>query len=124
MSSSRTFLPTHPILFLMDYSNREAEVPALDEAAICSHTDTCVSVRTIADVDGDVTVTLSNVPPSSGDGLAEVFRGRIRVPNANVAIVTSENERLLESPTTSENVELRVFVDDRDYPSRVWVTAS
>ncbi len=62
---SKRYTPDHPIVFVMDFSNDDAEVPLHDRERLAIESDSCVSVRTIADVDGDVTVFLSeDLPPA------------------------------------------------------------
>jgi hypothetical protein len=118
---SRQYLPAHPIVFVMDCSNDAVEVPQYDPEHVTASNDTCVSVRTIADVDGEVTVFLADRPPSDAEGLGRhVFTGGIQVPSGTVAVVTSENEKLLEYSIGKKTVELQVFVDDEDHPAQVW----
>jgi hypothetical protein len=52
-----------------------------------------------------------------------VFAGSIVLPSGSVAIVTSENEKLLERSIGRTIVALQIFVDDEVYPEQVWVTA-
>jgi hypothetical protein len=118
---SRQYLPAHPIVFVMDFSNDAVEVPQYDPEHVAASSNTCVSVRTIADVDGEVTVFLADRPPSDAEGLGRhVLTGGIQVPSGAVAVVTSENEKLLERSIGKKTVELQVFVDDEEHPARVW----
>lgn len=124
MIQSKQYLPPHPIVFVMDFSNDAVEIPDYDPEAVASSNDTCVSVRTIADVDGEVTVWLGSDLSSDAEGIARlVFEGAIRVPSGSLAVVISENEKLLECTVGRETAELRIFVDDEEHPARVWVIA-
>jgi hypothetical protein len=121
---SMKYLPAYPIVFVMDFSNDAVKIPEYDPRHVAASNNTCVSVRTIADVDGEVTVFLADSPPSHADGLGcHVFTGDIQAPSGAVAVVTSENEKLLEHSVGKETVELQIFVDDEDHPSKVWVFA-
>jgi hypothetical protein len=122
MIQSKQYLPPHPIVFVMDFSNDTVEIPDYDPEAVTFSNDMCVSVRTIADVDGEVTVFLGSDLPLDAQNIARlVFAGSIRVPSGSLAVVTSENERLLECAVGDETAELRIFVDDEEHPVKVWV---
>lgn len=119
-----TFTPPHPIIFISDYDNLDAEMPEYTPGSITSATDTCISVGTIADVDGDVTVTLSQVTPDEIlTSYVEVFSGDIDCPNHEVAIINSHDEKLLSAVFDGTLIHVRVFVDDDVHPEKVWVEA-
>ncbi|WP_437485327.1 hypothetical protein WME75_00580 [Sorangium sp. So ce1014] len=117
-----TYSPSHPIIFVFDPSNSSMDVPVYDPGRTVSFNASCVSIRTIADVDGDVTVTLAaDLPPGTIAGSTEVFRGLIDTPGERVALVTSENRALLEMNINRRRVPIRVLVDDEMHPARIWV---
>ena len=108
---SITFSPAHPIVFICDYDNLDAEIPIHDEASLVCATNTCISVGTQPNVDGDVTITLATRDPQSKEGpYIEVFSGVVEVPNGELAIVTSEDEKLLAIDVASTSAaSLSVF---------------
>lgn len=53
--TTATYSPTHPIAFVFDFANKAMEVPVYDPDKPVSANDSCISIRTISDVDGDVT---------------------------------------------------------------------
>ncbi|MGK3970049.1 hypothetical protein WMF38_31270 [Sorangium sp. So ce118] len=117
-----TYTPTHPIIFVFDPSNENMEVPAYDPGRLVSFNDSCVSVRTIADVDGDVTATLAvELPIGTTAGSVEVFRGIIDTPGGIVALITSENKILLDMKVNRSRVPVRLLVDDETHPARILV---
>jgi len=117
-----TFTPEHPIVFICDYDSSEVEIPEYDAGSIASVSETCVSIRTIADVDGDVTITLSNTTPEPIlEAYKEVFSGQIEIFGSEVAVVNSANERLLAIAVVGPMIQVRVFVDNEKYPERLWV---
>ena len=119
---SITFTPPHPIFFICDHDNLDAVIPQYDPGCITSATDTCISVGTIAAVDGDVTVTLaSTIPESLCNSYIDVFSGNIEVPSRQIAIVSSEDEKLLSRAMASSTICIRIFVDDNVYPQKIWV---
>lgn len=121
---STTFTPPHPLVLLCDYDNLDAEIPEYNRRSIIRTTDTCISIRTIPDVDGDVSVTLAHtLPPELIHKSIEVFSGSICVPAKKLAVVTSENVKLLEIDVASDCAMLRIFVDEKKYPSAIWIEA-
>ncbi|WP_437784547.1 hypothetical protein [Sorangium sp. So ce1097] len=117
-----TYTPPHPIIFFFDPSNENMEVPAYDPERVVSSNASCVSIRTISDVDGDVTATLDvSVPLGARVGGVEVFRGIIDTPGKIVALVTSENQVLIEMNVNCFRVPVRVLVDDEMHPARIWI---
>lgn len=116
-----TYTPAHPIVFLFDYDDQAMRVPVYDKNQVVSANDGCVSIRTISDVDGDVTVWLGNLMPIEAADGVEVFHGTVRSPNRKVAVVTSENQKLLEVPVQSNRADVVVRVDDAAFPSRIWI---
>jgi hypothetical protein len=121
---SITFSPAHPIVFICDYDNLDAEIPIHDEASLVCATNTCISVGTQPNVDGDVTITLATrEPQSEEEPYTEVFSGVVEVPNGELAIVTSEDEKLLAIDVASTSAAVRVWVDNQVTPRRVWVIA-
>ena len=119
-----TYSPSHPILFIFDFSNESMEVPAYDPEAVASSNNGCVAVRTIADVDGDVTVTFAEtLQMEATQHAVEVFCGVIDAPTRKVAVVTSENEILLERRVATSKPSIRVLVDDEQFPQNIWVQA-
>ncbi|WP_437516466.1 hypothetical protein [Sorangium sp. So ce1099] len=117
-----TYTPVYPIIFVFDPSNETMDVPAYDSGRLVSFNNSCVSVRTITDVDGDVTATLVvELPIETAAGSTEVFRGIIDTPGGTVALVTSENQTLLDAKVNRSRVPVRVLVDDETHPARIWV---
>jgi hypothetical protein len=114
----------HPLLFVFDYSNRAFSVPEYDPGAPVSANETGLSVKAVSEVDGEVTVYLTDlVPPEVSARAHEVFAGSIPAPSKKLAVVTSENEKLLEAEVTSTAAQVRVLVDEPDLPSTIWVEA-
>jgi hypothetical protein len=79
-------------------------------------------VRTIADADGEVTVVLTDaLPEEDAQSAVEVFTGKVLAPSGYIALVTSENEKLLGKAVSGKEVVVRVLVDDEANPGKVWV---
>jgi hypothetical protein len=120
-----TYSPTHPIVLIFDFSNKTIEIPTYDPDNTVSANESCLSIKTISDVDGDVTVELLHALPSDFDGLGhEVFDGSVRIPSGKIAVVTPHNEKLLELNIEVARARVHVFVDDEVFPSRISVVAT
>jgi hypothetical protein len=112
----------HPIIFLEDFDNPNLQIPEYSEQSVTAATPSCVSVRVVCYVDGEVTVRLVSEPSEVDlDRLVAVFLGTIETPNRRVAVVTSENEKSLEIEVPNEVTRMRVFVNRTDFPDEVIV---
>lgn len=112
--------PPNAILFVLDPTNNDTIIPSYTDGELTAATNTCISVGTQADVDGDTEVSLetTSVAPS---GLQRIFRGVISVPGGTVAVVTSQFQRVLEANVRASAVEISVWADDLRNPARVAV---
>lgn len=117
------YIPDHPVVFVFDYENHEVEIPEYDPEKTVSSNDSCASIRTVADVDGDVTIGLDD-PVGFNVRMTEAFVGTIKAPNGKIAIVNSENEKLLETDLASQSTSVRISVDNLDHPTKVMVETS
>lgn len=107
------------ILFILDPSNEAAAIPEYE--ALVSHSDSCVSVGTQADVDGETEVSLSFVGPS---GLSLVFDGHVQTPTGSIGVMTSEGASLGSIDGLTPRTRVAVWVDDDKWPSRVAIVVS
>lgn len=107
----------HPIIFIFDYDYDGIEIPEYNEAQVVSANEYCLSARVISDVDGDVKIGLNeNI---STTNMIEVFKGKINTPNNKLAVITSQNEKLLEADGLGEKTGLQVFVDNESFPEHI-----
>jgi len=113
---------SHPILFVMDFGNSEVVVPEYSAESTVSATSSCISIRGIADVDGDLTVRLIREQDMlTVTGLLNVFEGPLATPGKKAAIVTSSNEKVMEIDVAGDVTSIRVSVDDTEFPSEILV---
>jgi hypothetical protein len=115
---------SHPILFVMDFDNPSAEIPEYTSEAVASSTSSCVSIRAVADVDGDATVKLvagwQDAPP---EGFACVFEGPVLTASRRIAIVTADNRKIIEAEVSGEVATLRISVSNTDFPDTIFIEA-
>ena len=99
-------------------------MPEYDPATAVSANGNGLSIKAVSEVDGEVTVRLTSAVPSAvGVEAHEVFAGSLSAPSRRVAVVTSENEKLLEADLASTIAQVRVMVDDSEFPADIWVEA-
>lgn len=110
-----------PIVFICDHSNRSQEIPEYTSEAVASFTNSCVSIRTISDVDGEVTVYLEPLSEEGPCKGIEVYSGHIDAPGGRIAVVDSEDTKLLESDCVGVKPFVRVLVDDEIHPTVLWI---
>lgn len=113
------------ILFILDPTNKAAIVPAYVPGKATSASTSCVSVATIADVDGEVTVRLCTpLDDVVCAASVQVFDGTVETPGHMLAIVTSKFDRVLEMATQSAVTRFTVRVDDEQSPTEVSVNVN
>jgi len=112
--------PPNAILFVFDPTNKDVAIPAYVDGKLTAATETCVSVGTQADVDGDTEITL-DLGDEVPDGLRQVFFGMILTPGGRVGIITSQFQRVLELEVPVGTLDVSIWVDDLCNPGRVAV---
>lgn len=121
MSGNRLSISSsHPIVFVLDFANDDAEIPEYSVDSLVASNDSCVSIRVMSDVDGEVEVGLGGSLPKD-ERLQEVFRGVVAAPSRKIAVVSSENEVLVETPVAGGAASVVIRVDDEEHPSKVLV---
>ncbi len=115
-----TISPPNAILFVLDPTNSGVVVPRYVDGELTAATETCISVGTQADVDGDTEVSL-DISSDTLTDLHRVVSGTIITPGHKVAVVTSHFQRVLELDTSTDSVHVLVSVDDLRNPARVAV---
>jgi len=120
--NSVVLAPPHAILFILDPSNKNVEIPEYVDGELTAENHSCISVGTQPDVDGDTSVTLGRRSERVDlTGLSRVFEGSIQTPGRKIAIVTSESQSVLEQNIDSTESEVSIWADDAKNPSRVTV---
>lgn len=113
--------PPNAILFVFDPTNKDVVIPSYVNGELTAATESCVSVGTLADVDGDTEVILDIGAAVSAD-LERVFSGVITTPGGKVAVVTSQFQRVLELDVPIGAVDITIWTDDERNPGRVVIS--
>jgi hypothetical protein len=112
--------PPNAILFVFDPTNKDVLIPSYVDGELTAATETCVSVGTQTEVDGDVEISLA-ISGAVPLDLQQVFFGTVATPGGKVAVVTSRFQRVLELNVPASAVELSIWTDDLRNPARVVV---
>ncbi|GAB2859578.1 hypothetical protein GCM10027277_30130 [Pseudoduganella ginsengisoli] len=115
-----TISPPNAILFVFDPANKNVIIPAYVDGELTAANDTCVSVGTQADVDGETDVSLGFFDEAPV-GLQQVFLGTIHIPSGRVGIVTSQFQRVLELEVPIGPLAVMIWADDLRMPARIAV---
>lgn len=115
---------SNAIIFLYDLASEDIQIPEYIDDVLVSANEKCVSIGTQTDVDGDVTIRLSNqIDASDKKSCKQVFDGFVSTPGKKLAISTSEDEAILQTDVKEEKTQVFVWVDDSGFPSMVLVEA-
>lgn len=112
--------PPNAILFVLDPTNKNIVVPPYVDDELTAATNTCVSVGTQAEIDGETEVRLETGAITCAD-LQQVFLGVIATPGNRVAVVTSNFQCVLEAEVPGGTVEVSIWVDDLREPACVTI---
>ncbi|MEJ2682413.1 MAG: hypothetical protein P8144_13345 [Gammaproteobacteria bacterium] len=119
-----TLLVPNAIIFLYDLTSENIQVPEYIDNVLVAANESCISVGTQADVDGEVTLRLSNrIDDSDKEPCEKVFDGFVNTPGKKLVISTSEDDAILQVDVKGEKTQVFVWVDDTDFPSLVLVEA-
>ena len=115
-----TIAVPNAILFVLDPGNKDVSVPEYSPDEATAANATCVSIRTLAEVDGDVLVRIEHPRTAwTSNPAMRVFDGKIETPGKIIAIVTSLFERILETHVQGCMTRISSSVNDPDAPSVV-----
>lgn len=112
----------HGIVFVLDPSNREVVIPAYVDGEVISSNPTCVSVATVPEVDGDLTLRLGKSATPADKSILVVFEGLIETPGKRLAIGTPDIDAVLETDVPDVLTYIVIQVDDPKSPNLVCVS--
>lgn len=110
----------HPGFFVHDANGdlEPADIPEIGarEPPLAWATDRVLAVGTIADVDGEVCITLDNGPNLRG---ASAFLGTLPTPSGAIAVTQSSGDEILRLEGLGSLTAIEVGVDDMRFPRHV-----
>ena len=117
MHTARLAVP-NGILFVMDPTNLEAEIPEYEPGSLVASNHSCISVCTQAEDDGDTFISLGSHPLPT-NSLTKWGEGKIVSPGGVLAVVTSQFHRVLELKVSQKQVAISVWADDPQSPTTI-----
>jgi hypothetical protein len=115
---TKSIAPPNSVIFIADPSSRY-HVPSDSGAALITSTSSCIGVGTLAEMDGETVVSLSEEFVTPRGNLA--FDGMLETPNLRVAIIDSEGNSLLAMSTRSKVSSVKIWVNDASEPDNILV---
>jgi hypothetical protein len=112
--------PPNSIILIADPSLRY-EVPADMGSALITATPSCIGVGTLAEMDGETTIRLSEAFAAPEGRL--VFDGLLETPGLQVALIDSGASPLLSMHVQSRTTRIKIWVNDPSEPDLVLVQA-
>jgi hypothetical protein len=121
MMETTLFVP-HAIIFILDPNGKDIIIPEYDPISITSSNESCVSVGTRSDVDGEVTIQFGpSIPPPVKTICAQVFYGKVNTPTKQLAVITSNRDVIFCLGVKDLRTSISVGVNDLNNPSLVWI---
>lgn len=113
---SVTLRVPNSIIFLWDLQNSNASVPEYQDNTLVSQNESCVSVGTRLETDGETTISFVDRPSTE---VSAVFRGSVLTPSGVLSISTSAEDGILAIEGNHPTTTLTIFADDRLFPSKI-----
>jgi hypothetical protein len=115
------FVP-NALLLVMDAVKRDVNIPENPPDDLTTATASCVAICTQADVDGQVTVRLTDRPiDRKSSGCDVIRRHTISTPNRKLAVVTCENKTILEIDVPRKKADLMIHADHETWATKVYI---
>jgi hypothetical protein len=117
-----TTSPPNSILLVM--GSRSGEPPESFSGNVVSHTESCVAVQTICELDGETLVLLTDditeIFPSMHNLL---FEGEIVLADHEVSVMNSHNEVILSLKMSGQRASIQVWANEICEPNQIGVVA-
>jgi len=110
-----------PNSLLLITSSADADLPeTIGPGALVSATATCIAVGTMAEDDGEVSVTMTD-EAADDDGLSLAGEWLMDTADGRIAVETVLGDRVLASPTPGPRSLVRLWVSDDFEPDRLLI---
>lgn len=115
---------SHPVLFVFDMSNPEVVVPEIGADFQVASSLSCITVRVMPAVDGEVRVSLSSqLPPQTEHRRIQIFAGELMAPSSVLSVSTAEMDEILSLNVGSSPISMVIYVDELAHPAHAWIEA-
>jgi hypothetical protein len=117
-----TTSPPNSILLVM--SSKSGEAPETFSGNVVSHTESCVAIQTLCEIDGETLLLLT-------DDIAEIFpsmhnllfEGEIAFADHEISVVNSHNEVILSQKMSGQKARIQVWANEIREPNQIGVVA-
>jgi hypothetical protein len=116
----KTLAPPNSVIFVADPS-RPYNVPEDSGAALVASTPSCISIGTLAEMDGKTTIELGNTIENTTGMLK--FDDEIETPGLKIAVIDAETNSLIEMAVSYNRTNIRVWVNDLNEPDHIIIQA-
>ena len=120
MSIEISIAPPNSIIFISDPTQR-VEIPSDVGSNLVAATPSCVSIGTLAEMDGVTKIQLGRDAPDIEAGL--VFDGDLQTPGYKVAVSDIHAVSILTMDVPSATTRLKVWANDSMEPDLIVVMA-
>jgi hypothetical protein len=111
MMSEITTSPPYSIILVV--AHRAAAVPRITE--LVSASSSCIAVGTLAEMDGETRIVLTD-EPFEGDDLKECGSFGLDRIDGSVSVQTADGKELLQCQVSGESCSVRIYVNRLDEP--------
>lgn len=117
--------PPNSRIFVFDATAKNIMIPACVSRELIASNDTCVSVGTLSESDGETTIEITSDRVYLVQADLRWTHGlRINTPGKQVSVVTSQNDRLLTVDCLATKSAITIGVNDESEPDRVVIFIS
>jgi hypothetical protein len=113
--------PPHPVVFITDPTRRDVEVPRDVSAAMVCATATCISVGTLAAVEGETTIRLGAEIENPIGHIA--FDQIFETPGLKIEVSDSHTDPILTMDVPNKLTRLTIWLSHPKFPDIVQIRA-
>lgn len=110
------------IIFVYDQKHEDIIIPDYDEKSLVSWNNSCISVCTIPDFEGETSINLTGKASDvDTKGLHALFSGLIDTPSKEICVATSGANVCLSVEVSENHTNVSVWSDDPDFPTSLLI---
>jgi hypothetical protein len=119
MKYQATVAPIYSIIFVMDMT--AGVIPNEMGGKLVAATSSCVAVGTLAEVDGETTITITDEEIPAERGEETFFEGYLDTPSKKISVCTALEEVLIEVDVPSIKIGLKIIANHPSEPDRITI---
>jgi hypothetical protein len=110
--------PPHSVILVSEPGR--GDIPILSHGSPIAATASCIAIACRSEADGATEFILGSLAEVGTDA-APVFSGVLETPGNLVALQTVFNEVIIESPVSTNNTKVTIWISDPYEPDRIVV---